>query len=740
LYHPEIIDRRLRQAKRSGIIFQRLPREKSIEISRELESLRFRGGEELPEGALSRDLTSAESAFIRSEQTICKADFSYYLTRYHSVELDPGVGTQSGIGPAILLESQRKLIHEIGKRELTCHEEKKAHGHTAGIRVYAHKCRQVAFTSTLGGAKIHRMLFWPGTRCFAATLKDGPLGTGELYRRDMLAIESLPFWMKPPKDSIYPQVKDEEIGFSKPWDSHSVYQAENSRGAAGVGTGSQQDFSHLTEVPLWTMPGQIRFSFLPSVPKAISSFHAQEGTSAGKGGYWHEVSEGCRKRKAGFEDWIYVFIPVYLNRTKYRANPPGDWKPEDHTLKYADLVERTSPEFCDGVTFQPSIEHLYWWERERALHAQNGELASFLANYPATPEQSFVNNAQGALPVELIEKMEYDIRTPELYEVEVDRDPDEDAQVESSGDKFPETFYVGRSKVSRFHDEPWEVAKDDPRGVLLLWEPPDPNANYILGCDSAEGITGWSRGLRVDGDHKKDNGVIEIFRVDGVEEKLWKTDELGARIPDLDPITRKQRVHLRDVQVAEFAAPCDAVEIAQVANILGRIYHGRDEDRCPIIWESYPGCGMLTTQELLRLGYGNLWHWEYFANVAAEETNQLGWRSSRESMKILWLRSRRHLMQENAVIRSRFLLDEYANAEIDLDKMRARAAYGFHDDRFMSANMAFWAGHKWTYNDTEVPAVREAPPVLEYQRMAPGPDEHLSYRDWVQQTIDSWED
>jgi hypothetical protein len=50
-------------------------------------------------------------------------------------------------------------------------------------------------------------------------------------------------------------------------------------------------------------------------------------------------------------------------------------------------------------------------------------LASFLTNYPATPEQSFQSPNQGALPVELIEVMEQDIRMPRgKFEIEVARE------------------------------------------------------------------------------------------------------------------------------------------------------------------------------------------------------------------------------------------------------------------------------------------------------------------------------
>lgn len=417
MYSPEIVERRLFKAKKLGMTYKRLPRDTCIEITSRLKLLQFNtNGDPLPEGQLVRPLDEKEHEFIRSERLLCKCDFAYYLSRYHVVERDPGVG-EGGIGPGRPLESQLRFISMAGKREDICHAELAKYGHTAGILIYAHKARQVLFTATSRAMSLHRMVFYPGVRCFAATLKDGPAGTGELYKRDILSIFGLPFWLKPPADQIYPNVKDQEIGFTDPFNSRLSYQAENQ--TTGIGTGTQQDISHLTEVPLWAHPAQIRFSFVPSIPKAITTLHIQEGTSAGKGGYWQEVSEGCRRRKVGFEDHIYIFVPWWMNHAKYRKNAPDNWRPNEHSIKHAALVERTSPEFNDGVIYHLTRDQLYWWETTRIMHAQNGELASFLANYPATPEQSFVNWAQGALPVELIEKMELSIRPPRPYEVEI---------------------------------------------------------------------------------------------------------------------------------------------------------------------------------------------------------------------------------------------------------------------------------------------------------------------------------
>lgn len=305
---------------------------------------------------------------------------------------------------------------------------------------------------------------------------------------------------------------------------------------------------------------------------------------------------------------------------------------------------------------------------------------------------------------------------------------------------FPPRLYLPTgSGIEDFTEESWEEVKRDPRGILLMFEPPQKGHKYIMGLDSSEGITGWSRATRASDDKKKDNGAIIIYDVSAMTRLCWK-EENGQKVPDIDPHTKRQRVRYLDVQVAEFAAPCDAIEIARIAFILGNIFRSDDEDQCELIWEGYPGCGMLTTQELIRLGYANLWHWEHIADVA-EETQALGWRSNFESLKILWYRSRRHLMQENVVIRSKWLREEYASAEVDVRKARAVGSRGSHDDRFMASNLALWAAHKWTYNlESERQELSETPVGdIDYQRRSPVFEgEYESFSEWRKHATDDW--
>ena len=297
----------------------------------------------------------------------------------------------------------------------------------------------------------------------------------------------------------------------------------------------------------------------------------------------------------------------------------------------------------------------------------------------------------------------------------------------------PDAFHVGGSNIARC-TESWESIKDDPRGLLLMWHEPKPNAQYIVACDPTMGITSWSRATKKDGDEKIDNCAIEIFQSEAIPMPLFNED--GT--PKIDPATKQQAFIRRDMQVAEYAGPVDAVEAARICKLLGRIYQGSDEEYARLIYEAWPGPGVLTTQELLRLNYTNIWMWEYITGEA-EETNRMGWQASLQSMKILWMRSRRHLMERKAKIYSQWLVEEYANAVVDLEKMRAKAAYGYHDDRFCAANMAFWAAHRWSYDESPPEPVTSTG-NMDYQTFAPTLGEDIDYRSAWEASVDNWFD
>ncbi len=235
---------------------------------------------------------------------------------------------------------------------------------------------------------------------------------------------------------------------------------------------------------------------------------------------------------------------------------------------------------------------------------------------------------------------------------------------------FSDLYTVGNFGSLTSEDAPRDF---DPRGLVIALEPPSTKETYIMGIDPTVGIVGWSRYLKTRDDFRTDNGAIEIIR--------------------------RGRNGNPDVQVCEYAAPIDPEDLADVANILGRMYAGNDDSgQCLCIIEVYPGPGLLTQRKMLNaLGYHNMFIWKYLDSISVRLTTALGWQSSPKSVRDLWIRGTRHISLDKIKILSPYLAEELAHCESDPLKMTAKATSGKHDDRARAILMAIWAAHDWSY-------------------------------------------
>lgn len=325
-------------------------------------------------------------------------------------ELDATVG--SGVSPITFWASQVRTLELIAAREEEIYREYSKHGFSDGLLVVWHKCRQEGATALGRLISAHRMLLNRNVRAMVATLDDSKVH--EIYLRDKVILDNLPFFLKP---EVEYDVKDYHIGLAV-LKSRLSYQKANQE--AGIGTGSQYDVSHLTEVALWAYPDRIKLDFLPTIPQSPDIFVGFESTAFGRSNFWHEFTEHVRRRDYGFGTWIYSFTPWYIEPGKYRRAAPDGWVPNPHTYAHAEMVERTSAEFC-GKTIRPTRDQLYWWETEREFYRKDGTLNIFLTNFCATPEESFQHSTPSALPIETLEWMRTTALMGMPYSIETGR-------------------------------------------------------------------------------------------------------------------------------------------------------------------------------------------------------------------------------------------------------------------------------------------------------------------------------
>lgn len=232
----------------------------------------------------------------------------------------------------------------------------------------------------------------------------------------------------------------------------------------------------------------------------------------------------------------------------------------------------------------------------------------------------------------------------------------------------------------------------DPRGILWLWEPPSKTAHYVMGVDPTFGITGWERALRTQDDKRTHNGAIEVVRV-------------GYGAPGSPNFTP-------DVQVAEYAAPIDPEDLADVANLLGRLFSGYDEDgQCLAIVEVHPGPGLVTQRRMLNVhGYTNHFVWKTLDSVAPRPSNYLGWVATPRSVRDLWVKCRHHILKGGFTAKSPWLVEEWQDAEGDVFWQHDKKFLEHHFDRTRAVNLCLWAAHEWTFDVETVQSSAEEGP------------------------------
>lgn len=197
--------------------------------------------------------------------------------------------------------------------------------------------------------------------------------------------------------------------------------------------------------------------------------------------------------------------------------------------------------------------------------------------------------------------------------------------------------------------------KDWWNGRLVIWDPPEMKASYVLGVDVAEGVG-------------KDRSVIQVLR----RGDLKRPDE----------------------QVAEFVTDYhDPLDLSPIINAIGRFYRDDDGDEALVIVEAN-GLGDGVILDLnTRLEYGNLFRWKVYDKLTNLETNRLGWWTNRTTRPKLIARGLHALVKKDLIMHSEELFKEWKWFQRDHFMAKAAAISGRHDDRVMALLMAHWAAH-----------------------------------------------
>ena len=358
-----------------------------------------------------RYIRKEHRAFIRNETILFQQDFHYAL-RYITIIKDGVEG--GGIGLLRLWESQKILIDLIAKIEEKNIDYFDRGYPCDGILICDNKGgRQLGHTMIARAICVHRLVSWPYTRAMAASVDEDKIL--ELYDRDRLIIDNLPFFLQPDQwgtasggyDKKGEHILLEGLG------SKILYQ--HAKQQSGLGTGRQFDINHNTEVSQWPYPRMLEIDFFPTLPQHPYTFSLQETTPQGRKNWWFQWSEKVRHGR--IPRWAYLYIPFYAEPKKYRRQPPDNWQAAESTLAIGKKVYETSTEFV-GKPITLTREQLYWWESSYQEAVENNSLNLFLSNYSITPEQSFQHTTISAIKADVLDWMRTTTINGAVYEME----------------------------------------------------------------------------------------------------------------------------------------------------------------------------------------------------------------------------------------------------------------------------------------------------------------------------------
>lgn len=659
MYSQKIIQRRIDAYERdTGKRLRVIPIDRARSITHYLEGkLNIKGERVRP------SLTSEFAAFIENERAMCKASFLYWAERYAFIEYRIGHGGTDLFKP---LESQYLLLEKMAAAEEENWARKDAGDlKFLGICFMIHKARQLGFTTLCQLLLQHLELFYSETKGLSASVDDQK--TIDMHTKWDMVYSRLPYWQKV---VITSQEKDRGK-----WLANGSYAAlQDFAQKGGLGQGNTWTALHLTELSSVDdeyLKRQVDNNLLPALADTLRVIAFMESTSQTAGNWWHQRWLQVDSGRGG--RWRPAFIPSYAEPGRWsRPFVPEGWEPNDETKKYAEMVVRTSPKYMNGRTVRPSREHLLWWEEERQIAIDTGTLHLFLANYCATPEESFQYAEGGAFGPVILQAIENRVDCPAVAYELVDTPAKREAvrgRMRTEKDA-PRVISAGSIDLVPIHTT--ERDEKDPRGIVLLFEPPRLDVVYSGGADPAVGIAGWNRIFR--------NDTQEELNRDNSCASGWYRDPKTGLI----------------LQAFEFAGPYSPRDFAKYLYALGKAYSGANGPERGLSWIIETNNGGVEVQNVMMNDYRyySMWQRTKSDGVKTKQLDAWGFVTTQQSKQELWVYAKDIIEQPAMPVRPRshFLFHEMHLARWDPLKRTGAVpeGNGQHDDRIMAMLLALW--------------------------------------------------
>lgn len=420
-------------------------------------------------------------------------------------------------------------------------------------------------------------------------------------------------------------------------------------GGAGRGTGFRG--IHASEVGFWENAADVLLSLRQVVPDAPGTIIVLESTANGLRNVFREEWE---RAKSGQSEYVPLFFawnefPDY--QMPLDARVPGC---EDGTL---DPDWWRVEDYPDGAEDEEQVlrglgctEEQLAWRRWKIVNDCGKDLDKFHQEYPSTDDEAFLSSGSPFFAPAIQAKLARVVTKPR-------------GQGDLTGDPL-----VG-AKLGFVPSR---------RGPLEVYEPPGAGGPYLIGADSAGGISEDERearqraGERTDGDYN------------------------AAAVVDLST----------GRTVADFQKRTDADLFARDLARLGWIYSSADKLPAEIAVESN-GQGLLTLSKLRDVwSYPRIYHREQLSHeYRGRRGRTIGWHTNAGNRGMILGGLREIVRERPDMLPSRRLLDQIRTF-IEVSETRYEHAPGAHDDLIFAYAIAYFLFHQRSHFPSAVAVPR----------------------------------
>jgi hypothetical protein len=334
--------------------------------------------------------------------------------------------------PFVLQPAQRKL-HELIAR---CRARKKP------VRIVVLKARQVMISTGAAAEFFHEVPFHPGQRALiVAHEKDASKNIYGYYSQ--LIDNYQPFAGAiglPPVER-----RADDRGYVK-WTNNSELKVATANNIK-TGRSASLRFLHLSEFAFWRDARTLMTGLMQCVPDDPDTCVIVESTANGVGGPFYSLCMEAMDPSSGSE-WEFLFFAWWEHPEYKRAVVDKPALQRSLTKDELNLAEG----------YRLTLEQLHW-RRWAIKNKCQGSPEIFKQEYPACPEEAFLFTGRPRLSHAHLGRMPVinDPAVGELLEVQ-------------NGPRVLLAF------------------QQSDRGALVLFKRPQPNKQYVIGVDVAEGV------------------------------------------------------------------------------------------------------------------------------------------------------------------------------------------------------------------------------------------------------------